>query len=162
MKRFVLLFMVGLFSIGCNGQRDDKINPETNESEARLVEQPEGTWRVDREFDENGNLIRYDSIYSWSSHNDFNNLSPSARDSMIQSFKSRFFMNYSHFEDQGFEDVFAKDSLFSDRFFNDGFFGSDFGQDFMVIDSLRQRMLERQNRFLKKYQSEFKEPKDEN
>ncbi len=162
MKRYSLLLMVGMFSIGCNGQKDDTKNPETNESEARIMEQPEGTWRVDKEFDENGNMIRYDSIFSWSSHNNFNNFSPSERDSLMQSFKSRFFMNYSHFEDHGFEDVFAKDSLFSNRFFNDGFFESDFGRDFMDLDSLRQQMLERQKRFLRKYQSEFKEPKDEN
>ena len=29
-----------------------------------LIAQPKGSWKVDREFDENGNLIRYDSIYT--------------------------------------------------------------------------------------------------
>ena len=30
-------------------------------------ETPKGAWKVHKEFDENGNLIRYDSVYSWSS-----------------------------------------------------------------------------------------------
>lgn len=160
MKKYVLLFMVGLLSISCNGQKNEH-KTETTESDEKLVEQPKGTWKVDKEFDENGNLIRYDSIYSWSSNGKFDNLSLSDKDSLMQSFKSRFFTNYSGFENQGFEDVFSQDSLFSKRFFNDDFFGSDFGNDFMDIDKLRQQMISRQKKFLEKYQSEFIKPKDE-
>ena len=161
MKKHILLFMVGLLSISCNGQKNGQ-KKETNESDRKLVEQPKGTWKVDKEFDKNGNLIRYDSIYSWSSNGKFDNLSLSDKDSLIQSFKSRFFKNYSGFENQGFEDVFSQDSLFSKRFFNDDFFGSNFGNDFMDIDKLRQQMIARQKKFLEKYQSEFIKPEDEN
>jgi hypothetical protein len=127
-----------------------------------LVQQPEGTWKVDKEFDENGNLIRYDSIYSWSSSAKFDNRSLSDKDSMIQSFKSRIFTNYSGFENQGFSPIFSQDSLFNKRFFNDDFFGSNFGNDFMDIDKLRQQMIAKQKKFLEKYQSEFMKPEDEN
>ena len=154
--------MVGLLSVSCNGQKNETKKGETKESEGNVVEQPKGTWKVDREFDENGNLIRYDSIYSWSSNGKFDNLSSIDRDSLMQSFKSRFFTNYSGFENQGFGDVFSQDSLFSKRFFNDDFFGSDFANDFMDIDKLRQQMITRQKKFLEKYQSEFIKPEDEN
>jgi hypothetical protein len=159
MKKYVLLFMVGLLSISCNGQKNEQ-KIETKESDEKLVEQPNGTWKVDKEFDENGNLIRYDSIYSWSSESKFDNLTSTNRDSLMQSFKSRFFTNFSGFENQGFEDVFSQDSLFSKRFFNDDFFGSNFGNDFMDIEKLRQQMLARQKKFLEKYQSEFIKPED--
>ena len=161
MKKHILLFMVGLLSISCNGQKNGQ-KKETNESDRKLVEKPKGSWKVNKEFDEDGNLIRYDSIYSWSSNGKFDNLSLSDKDSLIQSFKSRFFKNYSGFENQGFEDVFSQDSLFSKRFFNDDFFGSNFGNDFMDIDKLRQQMIARQKKFLEKYQSEFIKPEDEN
>jgi len=156
-----LLFLVGLLSISCNGQNKETKNGEPEKKEAHLNSRPKGSWKVDREFDESGNLIRYDSIYSWSSNNHFKNLLPSERDSLMRSFQSRFFTNFSRFKDQGFEDVFAEDSLFSRHFFNEDFFRSDFGQDFMDIDRIRQQMQERQRMFLKKYQSEFKEPKEE-
>jgi hypothetical protein len=159
MKKYVLLFMVGLLSISCNGQKNEQ-KTETKESDEKLVEQPKGIWKVDKEFDENGNLIRYDSIYSWSSNGKFDNLSLSDKDSLMQSFKSRFFTNYSGFENEGFENVFSQDSLFSKRFFNDDFFGSNFGNDFMDIDKLRQQMIARQKKFLEKYQSEFIKPED--
>ena len=161
MKKYILLFIVGLLSISCNGQKNEQ-KTETKESDGKLVEQPKGTWKVDKEFDENGNLIRYDSVYSWSSNDKFDNLSLSDKDSLMQSFRSRFFKNYSGFENEGFEAIFSQDSLFSKRFFNDDFFGSNFGNDFMDIDKLRQQMIARQKKFLEKYQSEFIKPEDEN
>jgi len=161
MIKFILLFMVGLLSVSCKGQENETKKVEKEENKTNIVEEPKGTWKVDKEFDENGNLIRYDSIYSWSSNDKFDNLSLSDKDSLMQSFKSRFFSNYSGFQNQGFEDVFSKDSLFSEHFFNDDFFGSNFGNDFMDIDKLRQQMIARQKKFLEKYQSEFIKPEDE-
>ena len=162
MKKYILLFMVSLLSISCKGQENETKKVEKEKNQTNIVENPKGTWKVDKEFDENGNLIRYDSIYSWSSNDKFDNLSLSDKDSLMQSFKSRFFSNYSGFENQGFKDVFSQDSLFSNHFFNDDFFGSNFGNDFMDIDKLRQQMIARQRKFLEKYQSEFIKPEDEN
>lgn len=161
MNRYILCIMVGLLSLSCNGQKDD-VNKEKNDSVKNLVKEPNGSWKVNKEFDEHGNLIRYDSIYSWSSGNQFSNLSAPQRDSLMQALKSRFFMDFSVFENQGFDDIFTEDSLFSKRYFNNGFFESDFGSDLMDIDKIRQRMLARQKEFLERYQSEFRKNKDEN
>jgi len=161
MKKYVLLCMVGLLSASCSGQHTDT-DTDINTKEEKLVEQPKGSWKVDKEFDENGNLVRYDSIYSWSSSNTYDKLSSSARDSLTESFKSKFFTNFSEFENQGFDAVFSPDSLFSKRFFNEDFFGSDFSEDFMDIDKIRQQMITRQKKFLEKYQSELIQPEDEN
>ncbi|WP_218598328.1 hypothetical protein [Polaribacter sp. NJDZ03] len=162
MKKYILIFMVSLLSIGCKGQENKTKKVEKGAHKTDVVEAPKGTWKVDKEFDKNGNLIRYDSLYSWSSKDEFDNLSLSDKDSLMQSFKSRFFSNYSGFENQGFDHVFSQDSLFSKHFFNDNFFGSNFGKDFMDIDKIRQKMIVKQKKFLEKYQSEFIEKKDEN
>lgn len=162
MKRYILLFMIGLLSVSCKGQKKETKIVEAEENIDNIVEKPKGTWKVDKEFDENGNLIRYDSIYSWSSNDKFENLSSIDRDSLMQSFKSRFFTNFLGFENQGFETVFSQDSLFSKHFFTDDFFDSNFGNDFMDIDELTQQMITRQRKFLEKYQSEFIKPEDEN
>ncbi|QVY66385.1 hypothetical protein [Polaribacter sp. Q13] len=162
MKKYILLFMLGLLSVGCKGQENETKKVEKGGNKTNVIEEPKGTWKVDKEFDENGNLTKYDSIYSWSSNKKLENLSLSDRDSLIESFKSRFFSNFSGFENQGFDNVFSKDSLFSKHFFNDHFFESEFGNDFMNIDTLRQQMIVRQKKFLEKYQSEFIKPKDEN
>jgi len=162
MKKYILMLVVGLLCISCKGQENETIKNENEENKTNLVEAPKGTWKVDKEFDESGNLIRYDSIYSWSSNNKYDYLSSFDRDSLMQSFKSKFFTNFSRFENEGFEDVFSQDSLFSKRFFNDDFFESPFGKDFMDIDKIRQQMIERQKKFLEKYQSEFIKPEDDN
>lgn len=153
--------MVGLLSMGCNAQENESKKIETKKSDNNLVEQPQGTWKVDKEFDENGNLIRYDSIYSWSSGGEYDKLSLTDKDSLMQSFKKRFFKNYSRFDNEGFSADFSQDSLFANHFFNDDFFDSSFGNDFIDIDKLRQQMMARQKKFLEKYQSEFNKPEAE-
>ncbi|WP_250435893.1 hypothetical protein [Hanstruepera flava] len=162
MKKYILLFTMALLSFGCNAQADKAKKDTLDNDEEAVATEPKGSWKVDKEYDENGNLIRYDSIYSWSSYDHFDNFSSIARDSLIQSYKSRFFSGFSDFENDGFDTIFSQDSLFSSRFFNDDFFGSRFGKDFMDIDKMRQQLLERQMRFLEKYQSEFIKPEDEN
>lgn len=162
MKKYMILILIALLSLNCNGQKDKSQNPINSNSELNLEKQPNGAWKVDREYDENGNLIRYDSTYTWSSNTKLSNLLPSDRDSLMQSFKSKFYNNFSHFQDRGFEDVFSADSLFSKNFFNDDFFNTDFGKEYMDIDKIRQQMIDRQKEFLEKYQSEFQKSKDEN
>lgn len=94
MKKYILLFIVGLLSVSCKGQENETKKNEKEENKTNIVEVPKGTWKVDKEFDENGNLIRYDSIYSWSSNSKYNNLSSFDRDSLMQSFKTRFFYKF--------------------------------------------------------------------
>ena len=162
MKNYSLLFMIVLLSVSCNSQNNDVKDTETNKSDDKTITEPKGTWTVDKEYDENGNLTRYDSIYSWSTNDKYNDLSLLERDSLMRSFKSRFFTDFSGFESQGFEDIFSKDSLFSKHFFNDDFFESDFGSDFMDLNKIRNRLIERQKKFLERYQTEFIDPKDKN
>lgn len=161
MNKYVLVVIVALFSASCNGQKNDLQQAEIKEN-VKNNEQPKGAWKVDKEFDAQGNLIRYDSIYSWSSHSKFNNLASLDQDSLLQDFQAKFFTNFSDFESHGFGDVFSKDSLFSKGFFHDDFFGSDLGMNFIGMDKIRKEMMARHKKILEKYQSEFIKPEDEN
>ncbi len=157
MKKIAILSLAAMLSLSCNAQEnknEDKVR-KAKDSITEIVEAPKGTWKVDKEFDENGNLIRYDSIYSWSSTDKFNQLYLKNPDSLLKSFQSRFYKNFSGIDDKRFGDPFADDSLFTKRFFDHDFFGSDFGEDFMDIDRLRNKMEAMQQRFLERYRSEF-------
>ncbi|HLV70559.1 MAG TPA: hypothetical protein VKY34_07610 [Xanthomarina sp.] len=158
MKAYIFLMLLCLLHTGCHGQNTDSEKANNPEKIEHTSKQPKGSWTVNKAFDENGNLIQYDSIYSWSSNETYKDLSAEDMDSVLESFKAKFFKHYSHFEDEGFDDVFSKDSLFSKRFFNDDFFNSDFGQDFMDIDKIIQQMLARQKALLKTYQPQLIEP----
>lgn len=161
MKIHILIVTIGfLCMISCTGQ-EKKLDKNENEKESeKTAEQPKGTWKVDKEFDEKGNLIRYDSIYSWSSEDRLNDFSSIDKDSLLSSFESKFYSQFSQFKNQGFDNIFNQDSLFSKKFFNDDFFESDFGKDFMDIDKVMKNMIKRQEKFLKKYKSEFNESED--
>lgn len=150
--------MMGLLSLSCNGQKNELEKTETNQAEKNLAEHPNESWKVEKEFDDRGNLIRYDSIYSWSSTGGLTNFSKVGKDSLLQSFKSRFFTNFSDIENNGFDDVFTQDSLFSKFFYSDDFFGS----NFMEMDIIRQQMLERQKKIIEKYHLDFIKAEDEN
>lgn len=159
MKKIAILSLAAILNISCSAQEKNK---ETLKKEGdnlvQITEPQKGTWKVDKEFDENGNLIRYDSIYSWSSTDKLGEFSQKNPDSLLKSFQSKFYRNFSGIDNRQFEDLFADDSLFAKRFFDDDFFDSEFGEDFMDIDRIRKRMENMQQRFLEKYQSEFENP----
>lgn len=160
MKKIVILSLAAILSISCNAQENRKEGNQQKKKDTQLEAsvEPRGTWKVDKEFDENGNLIRYDSIYSWSSGGDLDRLSTLDRDSTLQSMQSRFYKNFSRFGNKGFDDNFSPDSLFTNRFFDDDFFTSQFGEDFMDIDRMHKRMEAMQKKFLEKYRAELKDP----
>ena len=154
MKTYILMAAILCSLVSCKGQ-DNKEEAIVKEGDKKEIDKPKGSWKVDKEFDESGNLIRYDSIYSWSSGNHLNDVSGIDKDSLLNSFQSKFYSNFSQFKSQGFEGIFEPDSLFSKRFFDDSFFDSDFGEEFIELDNVYKRMLERRKRFLEKYHSDF-------
>ncbi|MDP3312167.1 hypothetical protein [Lutibacter sp.] len=62
MKKYILFLIIGLLALNCNGQKDDIKKEEVEENQKTIAKQPKGSWKVNKEFDKNGNLIRYDSI----------------------------------------------------------------------------------------------------
>ncbi len=153
MNKYVILLLTTCISMSCNSQESKRKEEVENKVEV-TNEAPKGSWNVHREFDPAGNLIRYDSIYSWSSGADLNQLTTLDRDSIIKSMQSKFYRNFSHFDfgDGRFESFFDEDSLFSKRFFNEDFFDSDFGKDFMDINKIHERMENMQKQFMDRYQ----------
>ncbi|WP_159024064.1 hypothetical protein [Formosa sp. L2A11] len=149
MKKILLITLVALLGIGCKGQ-------ESKADESNIVT-PKGTWKVDKKFDDQGNLVQYDSIYSWSS-NKLDKLSVKDKDSLMQSFRSKFFNDLSGLDSQDFEDSFSQDSLFSKQFFNHDFFESHFQKDFVNMDDLRKEMIAEQKKLIKEYQSDIVKP----
>lgn len=150
MKNIAILFLSSLVCFGCNGQEN---KPDDKKSDAVSVTQepPKGNWKVNREFDKDGNLIRYDSIYTWSTSDYAHNLDQIDKDSLLKSFKSMFSTNFSSFGQEDFHSFFADDSLFTKRFFEDDFFESPIGKDFMDLNKIQKRMMDMQKKFLEQY-----------
>lgn len=149
------LFLLALLFLGnsCQAQEKEEEMKAQEQKETKKPETAGGAWKVHREFDESGNLIRYDSIYSWSSEDAMENLETLDRDSLLQAMRSRFYRHFTRIDSLAFPNFFGRDSLFTKGFFDDGFFKSDFGRDFLDIDHMRKRLEAIEEEFLRKYQS---------
>ena len=125
MKTLKLFPLFCLIFFNCTGQDKQKtknqaINPDENIT-------------VNKEFDEHGNLIKYDSIYSYS-YSSGNKLN----DSIKMQFKKHF-NTHSLFNDSFFEDFFQIDST-TGRFNHRNFFFDGFTNQDEEIKSMMKRM----------------------
>jgi hypothetical protein len=130
MKHLVILTAAFLLVLGsCYGQTDRK-----KDDQAKYRNIP-GKIEVNKKYDENGNLIQYDSTYTWSSSDTYPD---SLFKGNINRFDlSRFFSDHSFFGHDFFNFTFPGDSSFIDRSAT----GEDFFKRFFSDRSLNDRSL---------------------
>ena len=138
-----------LISSGCNGQTNKKnssdeapANPKTNIS-------------VKKEFDKNGNLIRYDSTYTYSYSNAGNNVL--MNDSVLNMFEEHFNRNFFFSDAPYFEHFFYGDTLMKNDFYEDDYFFKRFRNNSMAMDSLFRKMDKFKNEFFEKQFKDYQE-----
>jgi hypothetical protein len=145
MKRYglFLAFLLSLTMTGCNGQAkhektdmvQDTINPKTD-------------IRVNKEYDANGNLIRYDSTYSYFYSNIEND--PALEDSIFRDFRSHFNQRYGFSNEPFFDEFFFEDSLLNYDFYKNDFFSNRFNRDMGSMNHLFREMDSLKNVFFYK------------
>lgn len=111
MKRYIILLALSVvFLVTIVAQ-----NPKSNKTQQAQQDKtkPKEDIRVNREYDEKGNLIKFDSIYSYSYSSD-----STLKDFDFKNFSDSFGMNMKFFNDSAFSQFFMKDfdSFFSDSF----------------------------------------------
>jgi hypothetical protein len=144
--KIVLALSVALIS--CNGQT----NKEKSKS-ADVTSNPQTSIKVDKKYDNNGNLIKYDSTYSYyySNVKDNKNL----KDSIFGNFMNHFNNKYFFSNDPYFSDFFFQDSLLKYDFYRKDFFTNRFRNNMRMMDSLFWGMDSLKNNFFNK---QFKIP----
>lgn len=141
MKTVMSLFLSTLLITGCQAQPDI-----SNASLSDTAAQPKVSWKVNKEYDKDGNIIRYDSTYSWSyaQRSSSSNLLPG--DSTLASFWKRIDANlHAAFDREGMgglSDPGDFTHIFMNDVFNNKFSGglSDPREIIRSMDSLRSRM----------------------
>lgn len=135
-KLAVILLSLGFFS-SCNSQTD-KANTLNNYEDVKGTS-PNGNWEVHKEFDENGNLVRKDSTYSysWSSVNG-KQVNPQEMDSLMVNARKMMQAHMQNFSSFGFNSSFENDF---------------FGESMMSMNpsEMRKKMMER----MQKMQAQF-------
>ena len=116
MKQIIVsLFLSVMVLSGCKGQSNEETNNITNGT----INQPHTDIKVNKEYDEDGNVIRYDSTYSYYYSNiDGDSL---LEDSIISNFKNYFNTNFGFPSSTFFDEFFFQDSLMQYDFYNNNF-----------------------------------------
>jgi len=147
MKRFIFLSIIAFLSLsGCNAQsapKDDK--KEKNDT---LKVQPDVNIKVNKEYDENGNLIGYDSTYTYVYSNIKGNIQ--LRDSIFNEFMKHFNDHFGISDDPFFNNFFFTDSLLQYDFYKKDFFHNRFNDNLDLIDKMLKEMDSLKNEFYKK------------
>jgi hypothetical protein len=136
-----------LFSSGCFGQANDKGNLDVKPNK------PKTSIKVNKEFDKDGNLIRYDSTYSYSYSN--NDIDPLLSDSVLNAFKDQFNKSYFFSNEPYFQHYFFNDSLMMNDFYKKDFFINRFRNNSQAMDSLFLKMDKLKNDYFDKQFKEY-------
>jgi hypothetical protein len=136
---FILaLLVISLNS--CNAQQGNK---------KELKNEPKTSVKVNKTYDKNGNLIGYDSTYSYV-YSSMTNDSLMA-DSALTQFKQMFNQKYFFSNRPFFDEMFFNDSLMNNEFLKPDFFQNQFMQNMGSMDELFMQMDSIKNSFYKDY-----------
>ncbi len=112
---------------------------------------PKVNIKVRKKFDDNGNLIGYDSTYSYEYVSHGGKAQKIEMDSLMKQFQPFFFQEGSTIMQDPFSDFFNNDSTQKDNFLDEHFFENQFNHNnfdfqnmFRQMDSLRTIFLQKQ------------------
>lgn len=120
-----MILLLPLISIDCNAQKERstlKINDHANA-------EPKVSYKVNRKYDNKGNLVQYDSVYSWSYSSKAGTVNA---DSIFHSFNKQFSGNFGHC-------IWPDSSLFNDLSGKD-FFMHNWQSGISHMQKMMQRM----------------------
>lgn len=167
MKVIAFILALTLSLSGCNAQDEQKDPTARDRSSAEIQKnpgfEPKGSWTVNKELDENGNLIRYDSTYTYSySSRNGDTMKIRNVDSVIRSFQNYFEDRFPKEWDQSFMNPYWTDPNLLDDFFKDDYFHSRWKDDFFDMEKKFLQMDSLRNKFSQDLHPEFYDSQNEN
>jgi hypothetical protein len=155
MKTIKLMFMSVLFVVfsGCNGQTQKGNTQQANENKDKItisdsLNKPRVSVKVNKQYDDKGNVIKFDSTYSYY-YSGSKGALRSANDSVFSSFRTFFERSHPGLMDRNINNIFFNDSLFKYDFFNDDYFQKRFelnekmfGHMYQQMDSIKRDFLQ--------------------
>ena len=159
MKQLIYI-VFALFFIGCNSQDKEKQKAKESDKKEEQTVKPKETWDVKKEYDEFGNLIKYDSIYSYSYSNIKGDSLKVNLDSIMDSFRGYFDKNSPFRRQDNFSFFPENDSLFMNDFFKEDYFFENWKNQHSELDKMIKRMDSSRNAFLKQFHPGLLESKN--
>jgi hypothetical protein len=116
--------VVGLLLSSCYAKNEDQTysgtDKDTIDAKADTLNQPDVNIKVNRHYDDKGNLIGFDSTYTSYYSNIDGNMT--RMDSLMHTFDQYLNNGHGTIRDKGFNDLFFNDSLRYPDFFHDDYF----------------------------------------
>ena len=133
MTMMLLSFLMG----GCNGQKEESY--KLLKQSADSLVKPQTDIRVNKKYDDKGNLVQYDSTYSYvySSPGFRNSISS---DSLFNNFKMPLQKGYRGLLDENMNSIFFNDSLFKYDFYNNDYFSKRFQLNMQRFENIFRQM----------------------
>jgi len=143
MKKFSIYVLVLFSFISCQAQSKQDL-----EKEDQIVqkEKPKGKWKVNKKFDKNGNLIQYDSVYTYSyKGKDF-----SSSEMDMDSIMNQFRLNFQNDLNNPFNSLFFKPGKndFENSFFDEDYYFKNIRNKNFEFNSMIKEMDSIRNLFL--------------
>ena len=129
MKRVLIISVALLLVAYIFGQKNENANK--NSAKHNI---PQTNIKVNKEYDKNGNIVKYDSTYT----SYYSNMEGDSvlNDSLINNFKSFFNDKYFFSNEPFFNDYFFRDSVIRNDFQNKDFFYKEFRSNMEQMDKL--------------------------
>lgn len=144
---FILLSLILI--LGCNNQEKENQETQTDKKEESI--KPKEKWDVQKEYDEFGNLIKYDSIYSYSYSNIEGDTIMVNLDSIMNSFRGYFKENTPFKWNEHFSYFPQNDTMLMNDFFKDDYFFNQWNRQPLDISKMMRQMDSTRNNFMKKF-----------
>lgn len=145
-KWITMFIAFSLIFSGCNGQETKKDkNKNITDTTSIIGNYPKEDIKVNKEYDKDGNLIRYDSTYTYYYSNIDRN--KTVGDSIFNNFRSMFEDRYPFSTKPYFDNLFFQDSLLHYDFYKKDFFYNRFRQNMQQMDRMFWEMDSIKNKF---------------
>lgn len=145
MKTVLTSVLLLAFITGCNAQNNKKIN--SKETTGMQQGKPGISWKVNKKYDDKGNMVSYDStaVWSYSSGQDERHVEA---DSVMMAFRKQFDSGFPSIFRENFGDPVWNDSLFYRDFTAPDYFMQKWEQHYFNMGKMMQRMDSLRNSFL--------------
>jgi hypothetical protein len=145
MKTFLSVCLLLLVAAGCDAQTE---KPKKTLQAGDTAAQPKARWKVNKKYDDKGNLIAYDSTYTWTYSGKGGQDIPIEVDSVMNAFRKRFNSTFPSMFNNSFGSPVWNDSLFFNDFLRHDYFIQRYNQRFFDMEGMMRSMDSVRNNFL--------------
>lgn len=154
-----LLVIGSVIGFSINSIKSDTDNNNVPQEDT-LKTNPKVDIKVNKEYDDNGNIIRYDSTYSYIYTYPDGNTKTLNVDSLFKSFQPYFFDRSFEIMRDPFRSFFDQDTFYEKHFFDHDYFMQQFEREKFHFDRMIKQMDSLRNEFLKQTYPDIQQNKN--